>query len=161
MSENGAKPRVNLEVKLIPLDAGHIDEVMVIERAVFSVPWRVEDFEKLLSNRDAVCFAALHQGRVVGYSCCWMVIETAELGNIAVASDCQGRAVGRTLLDATLAACSKRGVEALFLEVRTSNQRAIGLYERYGFKRIGLRRGYYSYPVEDALIMKINLREIR
>ncbi|MFH1068463.1 MAG: ribosomal protein S18-alanine N-acetyltransferase [Candidatus Glassbacteria bacterium] len=161
MSENGVKPLSKLDVKLVPLEAAHLEEVMAIEREVFSVPWRIEDFEKLLVNRDAICYAAVHEGRVIGYSCCWMVIETAELGNLAVTGRYQGRSVGRTMLDATLAVCRKRGVEALFLEVRCSNVRAVDLYERYGFTRIGLRRGYYSQPVEDALIMKLDLRKAR
>jgi len=146
-----------LKVKLVPLTEKHMEAVIEIERDLFSHPWRLEDFKRLIGNPLAINLAALAENKVVGYSCCWVVIETAELGNIAVARQYQGRLVARALLEATVKACRKRKVSSLFLEVRSSNRRAIELYERCGFARIGIRRGYYSHPVEDTLIMKLDL----
>ena len=146
-----------LKVKLVPLTEEHMEAVMEIERDLFTQPWRVEDFKRLIGKPESINLAALAENRVVGYSCCWVVIETAELGNIAVARQYQGRSVARALLEATVKACRKREVSSLFLEVRSSNQRAIEIYNRYGFEQIGLRHGYYSHPVEDALIMKLEL----
>ena len=146
-----------LKVKLVPLTEEHMEAVMEIERDLFTQPWRVEDFKRLIGKTEAINLAALAEKKVVGYSCCWVVIETAELGNIAVARQYQGRSVARALLEATVKACRKRKVSSLFLEVRSSNRRAIELYNRYGFVQIGIRHGYYSHPVEDALIMKLEL----
>ncbi len=157
---NGQKDtsaRKKLRVKIVPLAPAHLDEVLAIERVAFTTPWRTEDFTQLIENPEAINLAAVEAGRVVGYSCAWRVIECAELGNIATLPECQGMGVARGLLDATLKACRHKRVEVMFLEVRASNNRAVELYERYGFSRIGLRRAYYTQPVEDAVIMKLVL----
>ena len=144
-----------LKVKLMPLTEQHLEAVMEIERDLFSQPWRAADFLRLIGKPEAINLAALAENKVVGYSCCWVVIDTAELGNIAVARQYQGRAVARKLLKATARACRKRKVSSIFLEVRVSNRRAIELYQCNGFEQIGTRREYYVHPVEDALIMKL------
>jgi [ribosomal protein S18]-alanine N-acetyltransferase len=154
---NDTSTRRRLRVKIVPLAPVHLDEVMAIEHLAFATPWRTEDFTQLIENPEAINLAAVESGRVVGYSCAWRVIECAELGNIAVLPECQGKGVARALLETTLKACRRKKAEVLFLEVRASNNRAVELYERYGFSRIGLRRAYYSQPVEDALIMKLVL----
>jgi len=146
-----------LSVELSPLRVEHIPRVLEIEKRCFSQPWREGDFLKLAENPESVCLVALARGRIIGYSCCWIVIESAELGNIAVDPDYQRRSVGSRLLKRTIEICRSKDVTALFLEVRTSNRKAIELYEHFGFARIGLRRGYYSQPLEDALIMKLDL----
>ncbi|HUU30135.1 MAG TPA: ribosomal protein S18-alanine N-acetyltransferase [archaeon] len=146
-----------LIVELVPLAVEHMGRVLEIERTCFTEPWSEKDFLKLIRNPDSICLAALAVGRVIGYSCTWVVIESAELGNIAVDPEFQGRSVGRQLLEQTMRLCAARKVTLLFLEVRCSNLRAIELYTRYGFEKIGLRRGYYSRPVEDALIMRLEL----
>ena len=149
--------RSKLRVRIVPLLEEHLDEVMEIEHRVFSTPWRRDDFTILFENPEAINLAAVAAGRLVGYSCAWKVIESAELGNIAVADDCQGQGIGRRLLASTIKECRQKYVQSLFLEVRASNERAIGLYEGYGFTRIGLRKRYYTNPAEDALIMKLEL----
>lgn len=146
-----------LKVKLVPLAEKHLEAVMEIERDLFNQPWQVEDFRRLIAKPEALSLTALAENKVIGYSCCWIAIETAELGNIAVAREYQGRSVARTLLEATIKGCRKRKVTVLILEVRSSNRRAIELYKRYRFAEIGIWRGYYSHPVEDALIMKLEL----
>ena len=156
MNSTGETKR-KLRVRIVPLAEEHLDDVMRIEQEVFSTPWRRDDFTILLENPEAINLAALAAGRLVGYSCAWCVIESAELGNIAVAADSQGLGIGRRLLTATIRACRQKNSSSLFLEVRASNSRAIELYERYGFKTIGLRRNYYSNPTESALIMKLEL----
>jgi len=155
MIEKSPSQEAQPPLKLVPLAEDHLDRVVEIERQCFSEPWRKEDFQRLLQNPDSICLVALVKGEVVGYSCCWLVCETAELGNIAVAPDYQGRSVGRRLLERTLKLCRKNKVSAVFLEVRCSNIRAIELYRRFGFRKVGLRRNYYTHPLEDALIMKL------
>ena len=102
-----------LKVKLVPLTEEHMEAVMEIERDLFTQPWRVEDFKRLIGKTEAINLAALAEKKVVGYSCCWVVIETAELGNIAVARQYQGRSVARALLEATVKACRKRKFDAM------------------------------------------------
>ena len=149
--------KTHLDITLQTLQTEHFAQVLEIENRCFSEPWQEGDFLKLVDNPDSVCLVALAQDRVIGYSCCWIVFESAELGNIAVHPDYQCRSVGSRLLKKTIEICRLRQVSALFLEVRVSNRKAIELYEVHGFSRIGTRRGYYSRPLEDALIMKLCL----
>ncbi|MEA2063991.1 MAG: ribosomal protein S18-alanine N-acetyltransferase [Gemmatimonadota bacterium] len=145
-------------VTLEPMADWHLPQVMEIENQCFTEPWKDQDFLKLIDRPDSICLVALDAlERLAGYCCCWIVLESAELGNIAVHPDYEGRSVARKLLDRALETCCARKVTAVFLEVRASNQRAIELYELNGFIRIGLRRGYYRQPPEDAVIMKLEL----
>ena len=146
-----------LRVKFTALAEQHLDAVLEIEHEAFTTPWRRQDFTGLIDNPDALSLAALHSGRLVGYSCAWRVLECAELGNIAVARDYRGHGIARGLLESTIRHYRRERVESIFLEVRTSNNRAIWLYELFGFTRIGVRRGYYRNPVEDALIMRLEI----
>jgi ribosomal-protein-alanine N-acetyltransferase len=128
MNPGTKSKKKSLDVELVPLEECHIAQVLEIENLCFSEPWRECDFTRLLDNPD-----------------------------IAVHPDYQSRSVGSRLLKKTIQLCRRRRTTAIFLEVRTSNRKAIELYELFGFIRIGLRRGYYSNPVEDALIMKLDL----
>ena len=133
--------------------AEDVPQIMDIERASYSMPWTETTFRGLIERRDADVLAAEANGRVVGYAACWVVVDQAELGNIAVAPDWRRRGVGARLLEAVIEHSRGRGVRELFLEVRVSNDVAQRLYQRYGFREVGRRRNYYVAPVEDALVM--------
>lgn len=103
-----------------------------------------------------------YRDRIIGYLIYQTRVPQVELLNIGVAPDHQGRGLAINFLLATiklLPACS----ESIFLEVRRSNVPAIGLYEKSGFVKVGLRRGYYPAAGggrEDALIYKYELLSI-
>ena len=87
-------------------------------------------------------------------------VDDAHLLNITVHRDLQGQGIGILLLDKAKAIAQERKLEAILLEVRPSNTRAEKIYRRYGFSRIGVRKGYYPAPNnqrEDALVMKLAL----
>jgi len=94
----------------------------------------------------------------VGYAGTWFDGQDAQVMTIGVASDHQGRGFGRMLLEALLEHERARGTEQVFLEVRVDNDAAIGMYERAGFVRLGLRRRYYQPENVDALTMRLVLR---
>ncbi|MCE5270652.1 ribosomal protein S18-alanine N-acetyltransferase [bacterium] len=144
-------------LRLVKMARRHLSQILEIEQLCFSETWHEVDFLRLIDLPDALCLVALQGGRVIGYSCLWVVIESSELGNLAVHPEFQGQGVGARLLERNLAVCRRRGVIAMFLEVRASNERAITLYEHHGFTRIGLRKRYYSKPTEDAVIMRRDL----
>ena len=134
--------------------AEDVPQIMEIERASYSMPWTDTTFRGLIDRSDAdVLVAAEAGGKVVGYAACWVVVDQAELGNIAVAPDWRRLGVGARLLQAVIEHARKRGVRELFLEVRVSNDVAQRLYQRHGFREVGRRRNYYVAPVEDALVM--------
>ena len=132
--------------------------VAAIERVAFSDPWSLRSFREALDS-GSVYFACARSdaGSVLGYVVAWFVADQGEIANIAVAPDQRGRGVGRALLDAALGEAAARGIAAVFLEVRDSNQRARELYASRGFEEVGRRRRYYRRPVEDAIVLRRTL----
>ncbi len=142
------------EVYVRRMEPADLAEVMEIERSSFSTPWPLQTFHGLLRRADSLLWVAEAGDRVVGYAVVWIVLDQAELGDIAVAEAWRRRGIGRLLLDTVLDAMAERGVRELFLEVRPSNVEARRLYERYGFDEVGRRKDYYSRPREDALVLR-------
>jgi [ribosomal protein S18]-alanine N-acetyltransferase len=142
------------EVRIRRMTLLDLDGVMAIERASFTMPWTTETFRGLLRRADAVMWVAEADQGVVGYAVVWIVLDQAELGDIAVAGGWRRRGIGRRLLEAALDAARGRGVREMFLEVRPSNLEARRLYERYGFAQVGRRKDYYDRPREDALVLR-------
>jgi [ribosomal protein S18]-alanine N-acetyltransferase len=162
-----------VEVRIREMVAADLDRVIAIERASFTTPWTLDTFQGLLRRADADLFvaqvadgpaavdgsavadgAAVADGPVVAYAAVWMVVDQAELGDIAVAKEWRGRGIAKQLMDKVLDHVGRRGVREIFLEVRPSNHEARRLYERYGFEAIGRRKNYYSRPREDALVLR-------
>ncbi len=139
-----------------PDDVARISQ---IERASFSDPWSPRSFGELLAH-DGVFFRVLADAasdEPVGYVVAWFVVDEAEIANVAIAPERRGQGLGRRLLDETLNAARLAGVTDAFLEVRTSNTAARRLYASRGFVEVGRRRGYYTRPPEDALVMRAEL----
>jgi ribosomal-protein-alanine N-acetyltransferase len=135
-----------------------VDAVVAIENESFSSPWRKETFLELIDRPTAEVLVMEHDDEgVVGYAVLWCILDQGELANVAIASRMRGRGLGRTLLEQVLDIGRSRGVETVFLEVRESNARALGLYRRFGFAEVGHRRGYYDHPKEDARILMAKL----
>jgi [ribosomal protein S18]-alanine N-acetyltransferase len=150
-----------VEVRIREMVAADLDRVIAIERASFTTPWTLDTFQGLLRRADADLFVAevadgpvVAEGPVVAYAAVWMVVDQAELGDIAVAEEWRGRGIAKQLMDTVLDHVGRRGVREIFLEVRPSNHEARRLYERYGFVPIGRRKNYYSRPREDALVLR-------
>jgi ribosomal-protein-alanine acetyltransferase len=87
-----------------------------------------------------------------------MAVDEAEVANLAVASAARGQGIGALLVQAVLDRARAMGALDCWLEVRASNAAARGLYRHLGFDDVGLRRRYYARPVEDAILMRRNLR---
>jgi ribosomal-protein-alanine N-acetyltransferase len=144
---------VSEEIVVRSMEARDLPEVVEIERASSSTPWTGATFEGLLRRRDADLFVAEAEGRPVGFAVFWTVLDQGELGNIAVSPAWRRRGVGTRLLRSVIERARERGVRELFLEVRVTNHGAQRLYQRHGFRMVGRRPGYYTEPVEDALVM--------
>ena len=128
-------------------------EIAALEAAVFPDPWQERDIIDLITTEGAMCFTAVDGDRVVAYFLGRLIPPEGELYRIAVIPEKRQRGVGYRLLDYAYKTSKGRGLESLFLEVRSQNVPAIKLYEAYGFERIGLRRRYYKNPDDDAIIM--------
>src|SRR5438128_2379055 len=132
-----------------------LDEVLGIERASFSMPWSRGAFlYEMQQNRVARCWVMREDDRVVGYLCLWEVADEVHITNIAVRPECRRRGLARTLLGGILEEARQRRIKLVVLEVRPSNTEARTLYESFGFRVVGRRRGYYYDTGEDALVME-------
>lgn len=143
-------------VTIRPMERSDLDAVMVIEQASFSVPWKREHFLQEIHSHLSFPSVALCNGNVIGYVCPMSLFEEAQIMDIAVAPEERGRGVASLLLEQAIALSRDRGAERLVLEVRQSNLAAVGLYERFGFVRYAVRKGYYEGK-EDALLMEKEL----
>jgi [ribosomal protein S18]-alanine N-acetyltransferase len=137
-----------------PMAEADLARVLDIEREAFSVPWTPATFRGLLGRPDAQLHVAEERGRIVGYAAVWIVLDQAELGDIAVEAGSRGRGIGTRLLQHVFELVRERSVRELYLEVRVSNEGARRLYERHGFRLVGRRPGYYTRPREDALVLR-------
>ena len=134
----------------IPADIGGIAE---LERDIFPDPWDERSVQDCICSEGSMCFTAEEEGKVVAYVIGRLIAPEGEIYRIAVRQDKRNRGIGYRLLDYSAKTSRGKGLESLFLEVRSRNIPAIRLYEAYGFKRVGLRKGYYKNPEDDAVIM--------
>ena len=130
-----------------------IPQIVEIEKNSFSDPWTEGMFLDTLRFPVYHTFLVEDGGQVCGYGCLILLFEDAELANIAVAPTHRGRGVGKLLMEKMHSYAKTFGAERMLLEVRVSNQPAIGLYEKYGYEKYGLRENYYP-DGEDAHLMQ-------
>ena len=135
------------------MTAAHLLQVAELEAVCFADPWSEKALELLVGNEayGAVC---LQDGRVMAYGgILWAPFE-GQITNIATHPDARRCGMGAAVLEHLIEVAKARpDCEQLSLEVRISNIPAISLYERYGFLKMGLRRGFYKHPTEDAYVM--------
>jgi ribosomal-protein-alanine N-acetyltransferase len=129
-----------------------LPQVIAIERRAFPTPWSLAMFVLELSKPSGICLAALIEERLAGYLVCSRYDTVWHLMNVAVDDRLRRQGIATTLLE-RLFEMGDRPSEQYTLEVRTSNEDAIRLYERFGFRTAGRRRAYYHDNREDALIM--------
>ncbi len=140
------------DLEIRPLTYADLPQVIAIERRAFPTPWSLAMFVLELSKPAGICLAAVIGERVVGYLVCSRYDRVWHLMNIAVDDRSRRQGIATTLLE-RLFELGDKPSEQYTLEVRTSNQAAIRLYERFGFRSAGRRRAYYLDNREDALIM--------
>ena len=147
-----ARPPVKLLIE--PMRVEDLDEVQRIEEASFSTPWPPNAYRsELLTNRLASYLVARIDGTLVGYGGMWLMVDEAHITTFAVHPRWRRQRIGERLLLAFFDIARDRRARELTLEVRLSNLAARRLYEKYGFRPVGLRPRYYSDNNEDALIM--------
>jgi ribosomal-protein-alanine N-acetyltransferase len=149
----------SMEALFEPLLADRLDEVMRVEQRTYAHPWTRGNFiDALHSGYQAQMLMA--DGHVLGYFVAMKGVDEVHLLNITVAPEFQGKGWARVMLDAL--ALWARGLQAqwLWLEVRVGNARAISVYEKFGFRRVGQRKQYYPAGPsqrEDAIVMSYRL----
>jgi len=130
-----------------------LDRVILIERDSFTNPWARRDFLFGFRRPDGFAAVALYRGALSGYAVGFERGMEFHLANFAIESRLRRRGHGSVLLGWILRTMSQKGMKLVSLEARSRNRPAIRLYERYGFRKIAIRKGYYSFPEDDAFVM--------
>ncbi|HYE91366.1 MAG TPA: ribosomal protein S18-alanine N-acetyltransferase [Terriglobales bacterium] len=144
------------------MSVADLDEVVAIERASFGMPWSRGAFlYEIEQNRVARCWVLREGEAVVAYLCLWEIGDELHVTNIAVHPRVRRQGLARQLLGAIVEDGRSRRLRSVTLEVRPTNEEARTLYESFGFRVVGRRRGYYYDTGEDALIMEAHLQAAR
>lgn len=139
-----------------PMQDKDVPQVAELEAKIFSLPWSEDSFRKILTFPEQILLVA-EEEEVCGYGILFIAADQADVSNIAVDPAWRGQGIGDRLMKEMLSHAHEAGVKEVFLEVRESNAPAIGLYKKYGFEQISVRKGYYDEPKEDALLMRADL----
>lgn len=144
---------LKLSAEFFPMNERDLDAVAALEASLQAFPWSRGNFADSLLAGHSVWVVRIG-GDLVGFSVVMSVIDEAHLLNIGVCQRYQGQGYGARLLRRAMESARLGGAAKLFLEVRPSNAQAVALYRHFGFRQIGLRKGYYPAETgrEDALI---------
>ncbi|WP_426449823.1 ribosomal protein S18-alanine N-acetyltransferase [Paenibacillus sp. S-38] len=157
-SERPASVPEGLSYRFRPMEAEHIPVICEIEQESFTTPWTAGAFHNELTNNQFARYLVLEvEGEIGGYGGMWLIMEEAHVTNVAVRAKFRGRKLGELLVREMQRTASLYGAIRMTLEVRPSNHVALGLYEKLGFRSVGVRRGYYTDNQEDAVIMWADL----
>ncbi len=136
----------------------HLSQLEALERQCFSVPWTLEQLESQLPDNQHCFLVALDGDKVLGYVGLMYVLDEGYISNVAVAPQARRKGIGDALIAHLLRWAHENGLAFVTLEVRESNQAAIALYKKHGFQTVGLRKKYYDFPKENAILMTIFLK---
>lgn len=136
--------------KIRPMRESDLSEVLRIERQVFPDPWPLEAFNILPEERSWVLTI---DGVLRGFVMFHQILDEAIILNFAIDSDFWRQGLGSLLLEHSLKILIEEGARKVFLDVRESNLPAQKMYEKHGFKALGIRRDYYKNPSENAIVM--------
>jgi len=151
--ENSDIKMENLTVSVFEKE--DIPALVSIEEEEFSTPFKEKDFLSIYESDISSVLVAKLGGTVVGYVSFTVIIDECQIINFATKNEFKRHGVGKRVMKALIDRCRERGVIKYFLEVRASNQAAISLYEKFGFVRVGISKGHFSAPREDAILMNL------
>lgn len=134
-----------------------IEALAAIEAESFTSPWPGNDFLRELDNSWVRLWVCEVQAEIAGYMLAWFLEPTVELHKIAVSGRFRRHGLAAGMMAQLIAAARNAAAETVWLEVRASNDAAVRLYERFGFKLANRRRDYYENPREDALCFRLEL----
>lgn len=134
-----------------------IEQVVVIEEEAFSSPWSAKGFEESLELKYSRFYVVVVDGEVAGYIGTYFIGDEVDITNIAVSQNYRRKGLADKLIEAVLMYSDDIEATAINLEVRPSNIPARSLYKKYGFEELGVRKNFYTKPVEDGIIMRKDL----
>ncbi|MES1023831.1 ribosomal protein S18-alanine N-acetyltransferase [Gloeocapsa sp. BRSZ] len=143
-----------LELKFLAPE--HLNAALELDQACFGGLWTLEAYQRELDSPNSDLIGLINPFEphsLLGMGCVWAILEEAHITILAVHPQYQRQGFGQALLYGLLSVAEERGLERATLEVRVSNDAAIALYQKFGFKTAGRRKRYYKDTGEDALIL--------
>ncbi|MEG1758308.1 MAG: ribosomal protein S18-alanine N-acetyltransferase [Oscillospiraceae bacterium] len=134
-----------------------ISDILALDTATSEEPMTKSQLEEELFHKHARLVCATHEGAFLGFCDMHIVADDAHINSFAVCENMRRRTVGSQLLEFALSLAKEAGCRIVSLEVRCKNTAAIALYEKFGFSRAGMRRGFYKKPRDDAQNMLLYL----
>lgn len=141
-----------MEIGYYELTYDDIAKVSQMEREFFSTPWSEASIAHYMEAGNTIFVVARHGEETIGYAAVMCILDEGNLVSIGVHDDYRQMGIASELLDIVYDMALDRGVTSINLEVRTSNEAAIALYEKHGFVQNGRRKDFYRDPKEDALL---------
>ena len=146
--------------EIVPMKPGDLDEIMEIEKVSFRAPWSrqvfVEELEREWAHVDVLRPRAA-PSKVIAFVNYWLVRDEVHVLNVATHPEARRQGHAARLIEHVIAFAHRQKCRYLTLEVRRSNQPAIRLYRKYGFRPVGIRPNYYGEDNEDAIVMLLEL----
>ncbi len=130
-----------------------LSSLLELDRRCLGGLWSLEGYQRELASPNTSFIALSLSEHIIGCGCFWAILEEAHITLLMIDPDYQGQGLGQLLLNALLQDAVRRQLERATLEVSISNQVATSLYQKFGFKVAGRRKGYYPKTGEDALIL--------
>lgn len=140
-------------IELIDAAERWLPAIAALERQCFTDPWSVEMLRPELPDESHEFLLAVEGEALLGYVGLTTVLDEGYLSNVAVSPEHRRQGIAEALLTELMKRACERGLTFVTLEVRASNVPAQALYRKLGFAEVGLRRGYYEHPREDAVLM--------
>lgn len=142
------------------MTADDVEAVYAIELATFPTPWTLDSFHyEMRENQYAHYIVAEDETGIIGFCGMWLVIDAAQITNVAVVESARGQGIGEALMKEAICIAREAKMDVMSLEVRVTNIVAQNLYRKLGFQDGGIRKGYYTDNGEDALVMWVNINE--
>lgn len=140
----------------------HLEGCAALEKLCFAEPWSAKSLELLCNDGIGVGYlttsAAGDDTLITAYGGMLITVDEGQITNIAVHPDYRRQGLGDAVVKALLRHAKSAHLLSVSLEVRASNAAAIALYKSNGFREVGRRKGFYTKPAEDALIMEVRLK---
>jgi len=143
-----------MEYAILDVLPAHIPQIEVLEERCFSMPWTGAQLASQMKDSQHEFIAAVTpEGSVLGYVGMMYVLDEGYISNVAVGPEYRRQGIADALIGRLCEICHAHALAFVTLEVRAGNAPAIALYEKHGFRTVGLRKNYYERPKEDALLM--------
>jgi ribosomal-protein-alanine N-acetyltransferase len=168
--------QINERIIALEIASMHIDfaeRIKEIEIECALSPWTIEDYKNEANRAESIFLVAKLGNKIDGFLLAGLITNStiannikdskgfteAEIYNFAISIENQGSGIGQNLFEAFLKQALQHSVSNVWLEVRESNHSAIRFYRRNGFQEIQMRKNFYSFPVDNCIVMKLNMRD--